>query len=77
MAAEGSQTGCSGDNGPGVKGEQRDLLSERGFTTAETGTGFGLSIGKAIAGAPGWTTRLTDAGAGRARFERTGHDDTS
>lgn len=45
MAAADSRTGRSGDNGPGVPVEQRDLLSVGGFTTAETAIGCGLSIG--------------------------------
>ncbi|SHG69724.1 Signal transduction histidine kinase [Halobaculum gomorrense] len=57
------------DDGPGISPEGRDAVFERGHTTAEDGTGFGLAIVSEIAGAHGWSVRATDAAGGGARFE--------
>ena len=60
------------DDGPGISLENRERVFERGYTTAEGGTGFGLSIVQQIAGAHGWSVRVTDGETGGARFELTG-----
>jgi PAS domain S-box-containing protein len=60
------------DDGPGIPEENRDQVFESGYSTAEDGTGFGLSIVKQIAGAHGWDVAVTDATDGGARFEFTG-----
>ncbi|MFC7135631.1 sensor histidine kinase [Halobaculum litoreum] len=60
------------DDGPGVPPTDRDRVFERGHTTAEDGTGFGLAIVAEIADAHGWDVRATDAAprnGGGARFE--------
>ncbi|PSP50176.1 sensor histidine kinase, partial [Halobacteriales archaeon QH_3_68_24] len=44
----------------------------RGFTTADDGTGFGLSIVEEAAKAHGWTVDVTESANGGARFEVTG-----
>jgi PAS domain S-box-containing protein len=59
------------DDGPGVPGEVRDDLFERGVSTDEEGTGFGLAIVREIAEAHGWTVELAESDGG-ARFEFTG-----
>ncbi|MFB6296107.1 MAG: sensor histidine kinase [Halobacteriales archaeon] len=55
------------DDGPGIPPEDRDQVFEQGYTTAEDGTGFGLSIVAEIAEAHGWDATVT--GADGARFE--------
>lgn len=60
------------DDGPGIPASERERVFEYGHTTAEAGSGFGLSIVWNIADAHGWTLTLTDAEMGGARFEFTG-----
>ncbi|WP_324665796.1 ATP-binding protein [Haloarcula sediminis] len=60
------------DDGTGLPVDERESLFEMGFSTAETGTGFGLSIVKEIAEAHGWQIKATDSETGGARFEITG-----
>jgi PAS domain S-box-containing protein len=60
------------DDGPGIPGDERDEIFESGYTTAETGTGFGLSIVEEIATAHEWSVAVTEGRAGGARFEFTG-----
>lgn len=55
------------DDGPGVPPEHRADVFEMGYTTAEDGTGFGLSIVQRIAESHGWQLSLADDGG--ARFE--------
>jgi signal transduction histidine kinase len=57
------------DDGPGIPEAERDDVFERGFTTAEDGTGFGLAIVERIADAHGWSVSVTDGRDGGARFE--------
>ena len=57
------------DDGPGVPPEHRDQVFESGFSTAEDGTGFGLSIVDQIAVAHDWEVRVAESDAGGARFE--------
>lgn len=60
------------DDGTGLPVDERESLFEIGFSTADTGTGFGLSIAKEIAEAHGWHIDATDSENGGARFEITG-----
>jgi len=60
------------DDGPGITKEHHEEVFERGFTTDEDGTGFGLAIVEAIAGAHGWEIRVTESESSGARFEVTG-----
>jgi len=60
------------DDGPGIPAEQRDELFERGYSTKQDGTGFGLSIVEGIVEAHGWEIAVTESDAGGARFEITG-----
>ncbi|GAB7008353.1 PAS domain S-box protein [Halorubrum trueperi] len=60
------------DDGPGVPADRRDEVFESGYSTTETGTGFGLAIVKRIAEAHGWEVSLSESESGGARFEFTG-----
>lgn len=60
------------DSGEGFKTDDRDRLFETGYTTDETGTGYGLSIVQQIVDAHGWTISAHDATTGGARFEISG-----
>ncbi|MFC4406607.1 sensor histidine kinase [Haloarchaeobius iranensis] len=55
------------DDGPGLPVTDAGRAFEQGFTTAESGTGFGLAIVEDIAEAHGWTVRVDPAHDG-ARF---------
>ena len=57
------------DDGPGIPPGDRDRVFDSGYTTAEDGTGFGLSIVEQIADAHGWEAGVTDSETGGARFE--------
>ena len=57
------------DDGPGIPLEEREAVFDRGYTTSDEGTGFGLSIVGEIADAHGWSIRATESDAGGARFE--------
>lgn len=56
------------DDGPGIPPERRDSVFDRGYSTAEDGTGFGLAIVKEIATAHDWTISVTESAGGGARF---------
>ena len=60
------------DDGPGISEERRDEAFESGYTTSDTGTGFGLAIVERIAEAHGWEVTLTESESGGARFEFRG-----
>jgi signal transduction histidine kinase len=60
------------DDGLGIPADARDQVFESGYTTSESGTGFGLRIVKQIAEAHGWDVRVTDGEDGGARFEFSG-----
>jgi PAS domain S-box-containing protein len=60
------------DDGDGIPEKQQDQVFEAGYSTEESGTGFGLSIVEQIAEAHGWDIRVTDSHTGGARFETTG-----
>lgn len=60
------------DDGPGIPAAQRDRIFGPGYTTAESGTGFGLSIVHRIVTAHGWEIDVTESADGGARFEITG-----
>jgi PAS domain S-box-containing protein len=59
------------DDGPGIPEDERDEVFEAGYSTAEGGTGFGLSIVDEVATAHGWDIRVTTGTEGGARFEIT------
>jgi PAS domain S-box-containing protein len=60
------------DDGPGIPADERESVFEAGYSTAEDGTGVGLSIVEQVARAHGWTVRAAGSPAGGARFEITG-----
>ena len=60
------------DDGPGIPEDRREDVFDRGFTTADDGTGFGLSIVEEAVKAHGWTVDVTESANGGARFEVTG-----
>jgi len=60
------------DDGPGIPADERDHVFDAGYSTADEGTGFRLSIVKQVADAHGWTIRVTEGTGGGARFEVTG-----
>jgi PAS domain S-box-containing protein len=65
------------DTGPGIPEDERDSVFERGHTTAEDGTGFGLSIVREIVEAHGWNISVVESTDGGARFEITGVETVS
>ena len=60
------------DDGSGIPETEREEVFETGYSTSETGTGFGLSIVEQVVEAHGWDVRVTDGSEGGARFEITG-----
>ncbi len=62
------------DDGEGLTEAEREQVFERGFSTAEAGTGYGMAIVAEIAEAHGWDVAATESESGGARFEITGAD---
>jgi len=60
------------DDGPGIPPAERDDVLEFGYTTAESGTGFGLAIVGQVADAHGWKVEVTESADGGASFEFEG-----
>jgi len=60
------------DDGRGIPADDRETVFESGYSTGESGTGFGLAIVKQIAAAHGWGVSATESDEGGARFEFTG-----
>ena len=65
------------DDGPGIPKDIREDVFDPGYTTADAGTGFGLSIVKQAVAAHGWDITVTESRANGARFEITGVDTRS
>ena len=57
------------DDGPGIPEDERDKVFKHGHTTAENGSGLGLSIISSIVDAHDWDVTATESDAGGARFE--------
>ncbi|UIO99563.1 response regulator [Halobaculum sp. CBA1158] len=62
------------DDGVGIPPDHREAVFESGFSTAEEGPGYGLSIVRGIVDMHDWEIVVTDADGGGARFEVTGVD---
>lgn len=62
------------DDGPGISADDPQTVLERGYSTNDDGTGFGLAIVREIATAHAWDIEATDAYDGGARFEFVGVD---
>ncbi|MFC7058742.1 PAS domain-containing sensor histidine kinase [Halovenus salina] len=62
------------DTGPGIPEAERQEVFEPGATSADNGTGFGLTIVRRIAEAHGWDVAIVEGSAGGTRFEFTGVD---
>ena len=62
------------DNGPGIPPEKRARVFDRGYTTQDQGTGFGLYIVKEIVDGHDWEITILEGKEGGARFEITGVD---
>jgi PAS domain S-box-containing protein len=60
------------DDGPGIRIDDPETVFDRGVTSADEGTGFGLAIVREIAEAHGWAVRATESDEGGARFEFRG-----
>ena len=60
------------DDGPGIPAERRDRVFESGYTTSDSGTGFGLAIVDGIAEAHGWEVSVHESETGGVRFEFDG-----
>ena len=56
------------DDGPGIPPDQREWVFEPGHSTADDGTGFGLTVVKQITDAHDWTVRLADTDGGGTRI---------
>lgn len=60
------------DDGVGIPEEERETVTEAGYSTRKDGTGLGLSIVRRIADAHGWGVTITESSDGGARFEFRG-----
>ncbi|CAI50881.1 receiver/sensor box histidine kinase (plasmid) [Natronomonas pharaonis DSM 2160] len=57
------------DDGPGIPDDKREDVFEHGYSTADSGTGFGLAIVREIAEAHEWSLNVTESDGGGARIE--------
>ncbi|QCC46219.1 two-component system sensor histidine kinase NtrB [Halobellus limi] len=57
------------DDGDGIPEAEREAIFERGYSTRESGTGYGLSIVRQLAEAHGWTIGAAESDGSGARFE--------
>jgi signal transduction histidine kinase len=57
------------DDGVGIAPDERSDVFDPGFSTAEDGTGFGLTVVDRIVAGHGWTVSVGESAAGGARFE--------
>ena len=64
------------DDGSGIDPDRREDAFDAGYSTTQSGTGFGLRIVEQVADAHGWSVRAVESDAGGARFEVTGVEST-
>lgn len=64
------------DDGPGIPPDERDDVLASGYSTSDSGTGFGLAIVRDIAEAHDWQLSIDESDSGGARFEFTDVDIT-
>jgi len=57
------------DDGSGLAPDEHERIFEPGYSSRQSGTGFGLSIVRSVARDHGWTVDVTESDAGGARFE--------
>ena len=57
------------DDGVGIAADQREKVTEPGYSTRTNGTGLGLAIVEQIIAAHGWELTVLSSAAGGARFE--------
>jgi len=62
------------DDGSGIPDDEREKVFRSGYSTAESGTGFGLAIVREIAEAHDWAVTVAESASGGARFEFHGVD---
>ncbi|KOX94513.1 chemotaxis protein CheY [Haloarcula rubripromontorii] len=60
------------DDGPGIPEDEREQVFERGYTTSDEGTGFGLAIVSEIVDAHGGRITIAESEGGGVRFDVTG-----
>ena len=60
------------DDGPGIPEDERDGVFERGYTTSDNGTGFGLAIVSEIVEAHGARITVSESEDGGTRFDVIG-----
>jgi signal transduction histidine kinase/CheY-like chemotaxis protein len=58
------------DDGPGIDGSDPEMILEMGYSTNETGTGFGLGIVDEIVDAHGWSLTVGESEADGATDEQ-------
>ena len=59
------------DDGSGIDPDRREDAFDAGYSTTQSGTGFGLRIVEQVADAHGWSVRAVEGEKGGARFEVT------
>nr|WP_245724224.1 HAMP domain-containing sensor histidine kinase [Natronorubrum texcoconense] len=57
------------DDGKGIPEAEQEQVFEAGYSTSDTGTGYGLLIIKEIVDVHGWDVRITDSETGGVRLE--------
>jgi len=60
------------DNGHGIPEDERDAVTDLGYSSVESGTGYGLWIVSEMVQAHGWSMTVTESEPGGARFEISG-----
>jgi signal transduction histidine kinase len=60
------------DDGPGIDADVAEQVFEHGYSTAEQGTGFGLSLVRRFATAHDWDVGVDENAVGGAMFRFTG-----